>query len=82
MDQAAGMSETVATWIVIFVGLGSALIAWAVTWHYMNQKHVALLHQIAKERESEQHEIQNARIITDVYGGMRATSLANMEVEE
>ena len=81
MEQVA-MSDTMATWIVIAVGLGSALIAWAVTWHYMNTKHVALLHQIARERESEQHEIQNARIITDVYGGMRATSLANLEVEE
>ncbi len=81
MDQST-LSDAAVTWIIIAVGLGSALIAWAVTWHYMNTKHVILLRQIAQERESEQHEIQNARIITDVYGGMRATSLANMEVEE
>ena len=72
------MTDTMQVWLVISVGLGSALIAWLVTWNYWHTKYKALLKDIAREREMEQTEIQNARIITDLYGGMRATSIANM----
>jgi hypothetical protein len=72
------MSDEVRVLLVILVGFASAGTAWAVTALYYQNVITTMRKEIAAERDTEQTEINNARIVLRTYGDMRGVDLADI----
>ncbi len=73
------MTDANLWWMITSLVAATAGIVFLATWTYKEDQRRQLLREQAADRNSENVELRNARIINQTFAAMRGVDVANME---